>query len=92
MSTTAIRNLTQVIALITVDTRKGLYTATVRTPDGNIAGFGGTLDDIFQGIVAHAAPWGADTADIWQIVKDASRRTRDHYARDHWGSVGITRH
>lgn len=92
MSTTAIRNLTQVIALITVDTRKGLYTATVRTPDGNIAGFGGTLDDIFQGIIAHTAAWGADMTDVWQIVKDASRRTSTHYAHTPSGAIGITRH
>lgn len=67
------------------------YTATIRTPDGTTTGIAGDLDQIFQGIIAHSAPWGADMTDVWHIVRDAERRSHSHWAREPWGAVGITR-
>ena len=67
------------------------YTATIRTPDGTTTGLEGDLDEIFQGIIAHSAPWGADMTDAWHIVRAAERRSHSHYARETWGTVGITR-
>jgi len=74
-----------------IDPHTGTYTAIVRTPDGTTTGIHGTLEDIFQGIIAHSAPWGADMNDAWHIVRSAERRSHSHYASKDWGTVGITR-